>query len=185
MTRVIANLSVLLFLVAPVAEAGLNEELSRIVTERAVKAVEKPIPIKSDTFKGTLSADNPQENVKVTIDEFSLANDTITLDATATARLALKGKLGIDDDATDVAAKLDVTVSIKTKFRLFEEDGKFYVEATVKDLTLDLKVLELSPENLSGGTTLISKLVNAAFKSRKQDIIDDLNEKYHRIEINL
>jgi hypothetical protein len=168
------------------AKATLEDELSSIMTEKAVMFLAKPLTlpdIKDPPFKGTVTAVNPKANTKVKVVRFSLNNDTINLNASVTSKLSLAGTLGKDN--TKLNAEFDLSVSMDVSFQLFQENDEFFVKGQVKDINLNVVFTKLEPANLSGGTGLLTRLANAELLAHKQQLIQQLNSMATRISIKL
>ncbi len=173
--------------IVPAAHASLDDELSKLVRRHLLKVAEKEIPVEvqDPPFKGTVSVVKPEKHLKVKIVDFSIAKDTVTFSADVTGRIKLAGKLGDDEKATDVSAEMEVTLSCDIKFKLFSEDEKIFGKGSVEELSMGFKVLKLTPQDLAGGSDLMTILLNTAFRAKKNKIIEDLNTKYEKVEIKI
>ena len=121
-----------------------------------------------------MQAVEPEQLLAVEVQQFDLGNDLVQGAITANGRFKVTGQLNGELDLSVVA---DVKANVAAEARFTKEEGKYYVEARVKDIAIELKIVEVTPPDFSGGEQLLSTIGMAAFEKNKEKIIADINKK--------
>ncbi len=149
--------------------------LSKIVTREACKQLkDKAFKFAAGTFQGDVRAVEPEQSLAVEVQSFDLSNDLMQGVIAATGRFKVTGQLNGDLDLSVLA---DVRATIAAEARFTKESGKYYVEGRVKDITIELAIVQVEPADFSGGEQLLSTIGNAAFEKNKDKIIAEINKK--------
>jgi hypothetical protein len=157
------------------ADDGFLDALSKIATREARKQLRaKKFKFSGGPFAGTVEAVDPDGTLTTEVKDFALADDLLKTTVTASGRFRIEGQLS---EEAEVSALFNVQLTANVEARFLKEDQKFYVEPTIKDISLTLSIVELSPANLSGGQELLSNLAMAAFSKSKDRIIAEANKR--------
>ena len=149
--------------------------LSNIATREIRKAVrDKPIPFAQGPFKGHVHAIEPETRLTAEVQDFNLTNDLLTATVTARGRFAIEGTLAPE---AEVRTVVDVQFTVTADVRFLKEGEKFFVEPKLHDIAAGVKIVEVSPADLSGGQELLSSLANAAFNKNKDKILAEANKR--------
>lgn len=159
------------------AQAGIDETLSAIAKETALKTLkDKDFEFENGGFKGNLSAVKPEEELEIEVKDFSLADDSIKAKVKVKGLFLLDGEYETGGVSTMLEATMFVTIEPKFKTQLIERDGQFFVKSEVEDLSFKVKVNELKPASISGSKGTITTLLNAAYAAKKKEILKQVNK---------
>lgn len=169
------------------AEDGPFRKALSKIAEREIKGriKGKKFRLVQGPFSGQIAAIKPDKHLKIEIKKFELGNDLLTLRVKAKAQVSIEGTLKQSGEKIAVAAVADVELTIEATAKFLQGKGKFYVLPSVKDLEPKLDIKKLSPKDLNGGSGLLTRLANLAFKNRKKEILKKLNKSLKKQEVKL
>jgi len=135
-----------------------------------------PFNVNSKDFSGRVEVDNPEKNLRVSVKKFALAADKISIVAEVSAALVGKGKIR-PRSSTPVDAAFDADVWVKSSLEAsVRVDGiDLCVDPILNDFTSAVKIKKLKPESLSGGSKLLTTVLNAYLAANKAAIIKEIN----------
>ena len=177
--RAIALLTSAVLFLGLVSPARGDEKLlasiSKIVTREAQKQLTaKKFKFTGGPLEGQIEAIDPAERLAVEVTDFKLGNDLLTAAVTASGRFRVEGKI---NGEADVTTTFDVKSSIVVEARFIKEGDKYYIDPKINDIHIDLTIIDVSPDNLSGGEQFLSNLGMAAFEKNKEKIMAEINKK--------
>jgi hypothetical protein len=155
--------------------------LSAIATTEAIRLLNgKQFPFTQETgavqFNGVVQAVDPAQHLQIDVQQFNLGADSLSTQIDLRCRLEITGRITQASGTIDVAATADAAMAVAASAKLLMEGIDFMVDPDVQDLDVSLEIMEMTPDNLSGGKQLISSFANKAFQSRKASILETLNE---------
>ncbi len=149
--------------------------LSKLATREMRKQLqEKQLPFKFNSVSGQLRAVEPDPRLQAEVKQFKLGGDLLNATVSAVGRFKLDGQIEHEANFSDL---VDVKLALVVEARFVKENDKFFIEPKLNDIDLELTILEVSPENLSGGEQLLANLVSAAFVANKDRIIAEANKR--------
>lgn len=166
--------------------SGFHDALSTIAEREAIRQLKgKEFEIDQSGFVGHVKAVDPEKYLDIDVDEFELGADTLTVSLAVACRYEIDGTLKQDGVDIEITSTLDAAISVDGKAKISTKDGAFFVDPDVDDLDASIDILSLEPEDLTGGKDLISALVNAAFVSKKVDILKNINKSLKKQKLDI
>ena len=157
------------------AEDQFLETLSKLAKREALKQLRtKPIYFSQGAFEGSVQAVEPETRLETEVKDFSLGNDLLTSTVIASGRFKVEGKANGD---ADLCAICNIKLTVSAEVRFTKEGDQFFVDPKIKDMQIVVAILDISPEQLSGGQELLSSLLNSAFEKNKDKILAEANRR--------
>lgn len=164
-------------------DAAFRSYLSKLGEKSALKAVEKSIEVNERAFKGTIKAVDPSRNLKIDVKEFSFDDDTLSAEVHGRVALRLDGTLTEGDVSVNVVVEATFKPIVTAEAKLVEREGEFFVTPKAKDIQFDVEITTIEPDKINSAKKTLSSLAEAAFKNRKDQIIQRVNEELGETKI--
>ncbi len=168
----------LFFALLPFAsdDRHINSTLTKIMQESAIEVLEgREFPIEFQGFVGTLNAIDPEEKIDLKVGDFRIEGDTVLAITRAKGLFRLKGKYTKDCETVDVVATLEVDLVPIVEGKVYKRGIGFYIKPSVKNMELNVRIWEFSPDSLADGNALFTDFIYEVYVARKATVLETIN----------
>jgi hypothetical protein len=166
-----------------VAALADDAEVARKVAQQLLEQstveylTDRELEFDDDSLSGTVEALEPEKRVRIEIIDFLFVPGRVELSYDVDCRFTFAGKVKFEETEVDVEGTADVGAKVDLIATYHDDNGELVIDAQITDMDeFDADVVELEPDDRSGGKELIEKLAGKAFDARKDELIRDVNK---------
>jgi hypothetical protein len=160
--------------------------VSKISQREAVSQLKgKEFTFERSPFQGTVKAIKPEEDLDVSVTKLDLSEDELTVEVKMKGPFKIAGTLKQGDNSITVMAEIKVDVKVTCEAKFSMDGNDFFVQPKVNALSISIEIKTLNPPNLSGGTKLISSIINSEFKKSREKIIEHINRSLKKQTLDI